>query len=264
VSPSIFSKARLWLVANPASAKPRSDARLPVLQANGRQIKISAQILPSHQHQLRPFRRKMQSFSRILCVAQSAHDRRRHRHEPPTSTRSQLVRNGRKKSMTAGDRRPDQETCQPFPHEFSGGQRQASASPPWPWSRVIIFDNDLSARRFDPCPSHHLLEDLQKDKGPDILFIAHDLSMSSISRTASGSCISVIWSSWPKAYALRRAAPPLHPGASLRIPVPEPTNSRAKNQPRWRRSDQIDPPAGCPFYDTIPKAMPVCKEKRPR
>jgi len=154
-----------------------------------------------------------------------------------------------------------------YPHEFSGGQRQrvgiarALATRP----RLLIADEPVSALDVSiQAQILNLLEDLQKEMGFAMIFIAHDLRVvAHLSRR-----IAVMYAGriveLAESQALVRE--PLHPYTRAllsAIPWPDPT---LKNRRQVLAGEPPNPfaiPPGCPFHPRCPKVMPKCLETAP-
>ena len=86
---------------------------------------------------------------------------------------------------------------------------------------------------------------------------------SSISPTASRSCISAAWSRWRRPRSCSRA--PNHPYTqALLAEVPELEAAQRTYKPiAGEMPSPLDPPPGCHFHPRCPHALPRCKVERP-
>ncbi len=150
--------------------------------------------------------------------------------------------------------------CDSYPHELSGGMRQRAViamalalDPP-----LMIMDEPTTA--LDVVVQQEIMqqiEDLKDQLGFSILFITHDLSLlvefsDRIAIMYAGQIVELA----PARRALRRSAPPLHPGADELVPVLDRREDAADRHPR-HAAGYAPPPTGCRFH-------PRCAEFQPR
>ncbi len=156
-----------------------------------------------------------------------------------------------------------------FPHELSGGQKQKvgiaralSLNP-----KFIVCDEPLAALDVSiQAQIVNLLKKLQHDLGLTFLFISHDLAMVKyISKRIGvmylGSLVEITTSE--KLYE-----DPKHPYSqallsSVSIPDPSLEKTRKKSLLKGEIPSLLNPPKGCAFCSRCPKAMLICKTKKP-
>ena len=156
-----------------------------------------------------------------------------------------------------------------FPHAFSGGQRQrigiarALALKP----DFIVADEPVSALDVSVrAQVVNLLQDLQRDLGLTLLFIAHDLS---VVRHISHR-VAILYSGRLVELADRDAIydTPLHPYTEAllsAVPVPDPKTQKARKRLVYRGEipDVSHWPSGCHLHGRCPYATEKCSLEAP-
>ncbi len=162
---------------------------------------------------------------------------------------------------------PDPESrVKNYPHELSGGMRQrvvisiALSNDP----KILIADEPttnvdvtVQAELMD------LLKELQRKKGTTIILITHHMGLIAelterVGVMYAGNLVEI-------AKVEELFENPLHPYTQgLMAAVPNPLQKIERLIPiKGSVPNLIYPPPGCRFHPRCPKAMPICKEKRP-
>ena len=160
-----------------------------------------------------------------------------------------------------------------YPHSFSGGQRQriciARALAPSP--KLLVCDEAVSALDLvSRAQVINLLGRLQHEEGLALLFIAHDLTITT--HLAGRTVVLYRGRIMEQGPAETIQARPLHPytrALLAAVPVPLPAVQRERREKRksavaTSTANATQPPEqGCPFAPRCPHAAEVCWSARP-
>lgn len=161
-----------------------------------------------------------------------------------------------------------QRAAESQPHQFSGGQcqrisiaRSLVLDP-----KLIICDEPVSALDVSvQAQVLNLLEDLKKEYGLTLIFIAHDLAV--VKNISDRVAVMYLGKMCEVASSDDLYARPAHPYTKVlldSIPVPDPTATLKSVSVEGEPPSPVLPPSGCRFNPRCPSATDRCREEEPQ
>ena len=154
------------------------------------------------------------------------------------------------------------------PHQFSGGQCQrisvARALVLDP--TLIICDEPVSALDVSvQAQVLNLLQDLKREYGLTMVFIAHDLAV--VKNVSDRVAVMYLGKLCEVAGSDDLYARPAHPYTNVlmqSIPEPDPDADHSNRPIEGEPPSPVAPPSGCRFHPRCPKADDLCRREEPQ
>jgi peptide/nickel transport system ATP-binding protein len=154
-----------------------------------------------------------------------------------------------------------------YPHEFSGGQRQrigiarALAVKP----RFIVADEAVSALDVSiQAQIVNLLEDLHRQLGLTLLFIAHDLRLiEHVSDRVAVMYLGRIVELAPRDLLYSNPRHPYTRALLSAVPIPDPSQRKQRVVLGGEPPSPVAPPPGCAFHPRCAYAEDICRREVP-